>query len=352
MVRSRQDDPRTVIATLPQLWLMFGVMQGLSRDELCLASGFRPEQIADRDRQVPRAWYVALRLAVIARLPQVAVGIEMGQLITPAHFGYFGLLLRHCETPREGMELTLRYGNFILGPVNETQPRIEDHAQTVDWVIPLASDDPPEATESHFIHTVATIRAWVGTRIVPRAVCFAHRREFLRARLQEIFSCPVEFGAVDSRIKFERGDVERPIEGADAELRKHLEAELSQHIRQREPFVSVVTRVIELQIAKGEVSQSRTARRLGMATRTLQRKLTEEGVTYLDLVSRVRRALGERLLADPTLAIYQVGFALGYRDVGAFKRAWRRWTGQSPRAFRSAASAAAREVTTEARSAR
>jgi hypothetical protein len=107
-------------------WLMFGVTRGLSQDELCAASGFRPADIADRDRQVPRSWYMALRLAVIERLPDVDVGIEFGKLLGLAQLGYFGLGLQQCKTLRDGLCFALRYVSFVLGPVNDTLPEIED----------------------------------------------------------------------------------------------------------------------------------------------------------------------------------------------------------------------------------
>jgi AraC-like DNA-binding protein len=111
---------------------------------------------------------------------------------------------------------------------------------------------------------------------------------------------------------------------------KHIEAELDKRIqRVGEPFVRWVTRVIEVQLSSCLVSQSATAKQLGMGTRTLQRKLTEHGVTYQALVDQVRRTLGEELLRD--------AFALGYGDAGGFNRAWRQWTGHSPRAFRNQA---------------
>src|SRR5260221_7426565 len=122
-----KNGARTVTATLLQVWVMFGVMHGLSKEELCRASGFRPSDLADRDRPVPRGWYVALRLAVIERLPDLDVGIEVGKFLSLGQFGYFGLALQHSETPRDGLRLFLRYLGCILGGVTDPRPRIEDH---------------------------------------------------------------------------------------------------------------------------------------------------------------------------------------------------------------------------------
>jgi AraC-like DNA-binding protein len=339
-LRNQPESARTVTPILLQVWLIFGLMRGLSHEELCVASGFCPDDISDRDRMVPRAWYVALRRAVIERLPHVDVGIEIGKLMSLGQFGHLGLALERCQTLGEGLRAALRYVNFVLGPVNDTLPHIEEARDTVDWVIPLSIDFSPEGIEAHFIHIILSIRAIGKTGMIPRRVCFAYPREHLRQQLQVIFASPIEFGCADSRISFERTDFDRPNPAADAEAFRHLEAELDRRIRcSGEPFVALVTSVIEHQISSCDVSQAATAKRLGMGIRTLQRKLTEHAVSYHSLVSQTRRTLGERLLRDPTIAIYRVAFALGYSDVGGFNRAWKQWTGLSPRAFRNQTSA-------------
>jgi len=335
--RHPQKSERTVSATLPKLWLVFGVMHGLVEAELCAAAGFRPSDVVDRDRQVPRAWYVALRLVVIERLPHVNVGIEVGKMLSVAQLGYLGMALQQCETPRAAMHMTIRYMSFLLGKVNETYPYVEDHGEAVDWVIPFSDDDPPEATESHFIHLMATMRTLLERPVRPLCVRFVHRRECLLEHLQTVFGAPVAFGSTDSRLSFARADLDSPCTGANALTRKHLEAELDRHIAQLEaPFLELVTRVIEALIAKGEVSQANAAKRLGLGTRSLQRRLTEHGTSYDELLAQARRSLGERLLSDASQPVYQVAFALGYSDVGSFNRAWKRWTGHSPRAARQA----------------
>jgi AraC-like DNA-binding protein len=70
--------------------------------------------------------------------------------------------------------------------------------------------------------------------------------------------------------------------------------------------------------------------------RTLQRRLQSAGLTYGHLVAEARRASAERLLAEPERTIADVARMLGYSDPAHFTRAFQRWTGRSPRAFRTA----------------
>ena len=75
------------------------------------------------------------------------------------------------------------------------------------------------------------------------------------------------------------------------------------------------------------------ARRLGVPVRTLQRRLEQTGLTYSGLVEETRFSLARRLLAQPDAHVAEVAKLLGYRDPSSFSRAFRRWTGDPPRAY-------------------
>ena len=77
------------------------------------------------------------------------------------------------------------------------------------------------------------------------------------------------------------------------------------------------------------------ATRLRTSRRTLQRRLRGDGLTFVDLVAEVRRQAAERMLRDPARRVADVAHALGYSDTAHFTRAFSRWTGVSPRTFRS-----------------
>jgi len=79
------------------------------------------------------------------------------------------------------------------------------------------------------------------------------------------------------------------------------------------------------------------ASRLAMSTRTLRRRLQEEGTTYQEVLDEVRCDLAKRYLAGDELAVGAVAFLLGFSEPSAFHRAFRRWMGQAPGDFRKAA---------------
>ncbi|MEM7606283.1 MAG: helix-turn-helix transcriptional regulator, partial [Myxococcota bacterium] len=90
-------------------------------------------------------------------------------------------------------------------------------------------------------------------------------------------------------------------------------------------------------LADGVPSISDTAKRLGMSSRTLQRRLSASGYTYQQLIDEARRQLAEKLLRQTEYSVQEVAFLTGFSEQSAFTRAFKRWAGQTPRSFRLAA---------------
>jgi AraC-like DNA-binding protein len=85
---------------------------------------------------------------------------------------------------------------------------------------------------------------------------------------------------------------------------------------------------------RGSLAIERIARQVGMSSRTLQRRLAASGGSYQELIEGVRRRVAEKLLANPAISIAEVSYRLGYADVRSFARAFRRWKGAPPGAYR------------------
>ena len=98
--------------------------------------------------------------------------------------------------------------------------------------------------------------------------------------------------------------------------------------------------VLKRSLASGRPELADVARDLGLGERTLQRRITEEGKTFRDLLVEARQELGRRLLADPTAEIEEVACLLGYQDTSSFYRAFRDWEGVTPNRWRELNAAA------------
>ena len=104
--------------------------------------------------------------------------------------------------------------------------------------------------------------------------------------------------------------------------------------RETDRLGAVVQETITRLLREGHPDIQSVATMLGLGVRTLQRRLSEEGVTYARVVARARFDVAQRLLDDPACKVIEVALDLGYSDQAHFARAFLRWTGLTPREFR------------------
>jgi AraC-like DNA-binding protein len=103
-----------------------------------------------------------------------------------------------------------------------------------------------------------------------------------------------------------------------------------------ESLSSKVGRAIAKSLPLAEADARRVAKALGMSRQTLHRKLASEKTSFASILTKLRREAAEAQLASNAHSIAEIALLLGYSDPAAFNRAFRRWTGQSPSAYRAA----------------
>ena len=142
---------------------------------------------------------------------------------------------------------------------------------------------------------------------------------------------------------FDESIADLPVASADPELADYFAGVLAAADRFGEsapepPLVAEVRRTIRKALLQGTPTATDVAAALALTPRTLHRRLTDHATTFSDLLNTTRQHLAEAYLADPSLSLAEIAYLLGFREQASFFRAFRRWTGQTPTAHRSAIS--------------
>jgi AraC-like DNA-binding protein len=185
-------------------------------------------------------------------------------------------------------------------------------------------------------HALSEIRAGVGDLTVSR-VWFAHARPSDIAPLGEFFGTnSLSFGYDDSGFAIAASDLVRPMQRADARAVETIAPLVDAELRVTGSSPALAARVaarIEASLPDG-VDVAEIAEGMHMSSRTLQRRLEDEGTRFTEVLDRARFDVARRLLADPSHSLLDVAFRLGFSDLATFSRAFKRWAGKPPGQWR------------------
>jgi AraC-like DNA-binding protein len=158
-----------------------------------------------------------------------------------------------------------------------------------------------------------------------------------RGLLEAHFGCRAAFEADRNALLFRTSDLERPFVTHNADLLGMLAPQLEKEIRARESGQTLGDRVkstVKGLLAGQRPSIHHVSRRLGMSSRTLQRRLTDSGLTFQGLVEEARRELARHYLGQSSLELNETAYLLGYEDANSFFRAFHQWEGTTPGEWR------------------
>ena len=157
--------------------------------------------------------------------------------------------------------------------------------------------------------------------------------------MNRFMGCDVAFGADADEIAFPGTIKQLPVGAADPYLNKLLVKYCEELHSNRDPGRGTLRASLENAIAPllphGTARADEAARRLGLSRRTLARRLASEGLTFEGVLSELKADLAKRYLREEALAISQIAWLVGYREVSAFTHAFKRWTGKTPAEVRA-----------------
>jgi AraC-like DNA-binding protein len=286
-------------------------------------------------RQIPAAHFAAMLDFGAAQTRDSCFGLHRGGEFRLKNGGVLAYLAACAETLGEAVSYYQRYASIVCDGFTIEVERDDESVGLLLHVADAAWGRCRHLGEFTAARTVSALRVVTGVQLRPLAVQFAHSRAAPIAECQRLFGCTVAFGERADTIRLSTEALALRIPTADSRLgimlRSYADGLLKQvRPKGRDSLADKAATIIAQRLSSGEVSLRHVAGRLQLSERTLRRRLQESGVTFSELVSRVRHDLADDWLQRTDFNVKHISYLLGYSDAAAFSRAYKRWTGRSP----------------------
>jgi AraC-like DNA-binding protein len=204
------------------------------------------------------------------------------------------------------------------------------------YVIPGPSNEgTDQVADAAAALAVNVMRTLCGADWSAAEVCLPRLVPTDPAPFTRYYGSPIRFGARSATVAFPAGLLDRPVEAADL-LCAVFAAYQAPHTPQaRGGFGDDVRRVLRARLTNRDCSATTVAASFSMHRRTFNRHLRAEGSSFNVMVNEVRFEISRRLIADSGMSFGQIASFLCFSEPSAFTRAFRRWSGQSPTAWRA-----------------
>jgi AraC-like DNA-binding protein len=290
----------------------------------------------DQSSKIPLRSMMGLMERSARELGDELFGLNLGLAMTPEDYGPF---VRYMASAPDLLTLIRRSIRSLRYHISGCEFSLEVFDQHARWGI-RTSDTTSFGRRhlvEHVIHPMLNVmRRYLGPNWSPLRVEVEHDRPECWRRVEEKVGVPVVFGSDTNAIVFPATLLQRralhPVAAKDVLTWR----ELRHMVRRRPPktVIEAARAIVHIRLLDASADLDGAARLLGVASRTLQRQLAMENLTYRDLVRQLRMERALDLLQESAEPVTSIAFALGYSDVASFTRAFRHWAGMAPSHYR------------------
>ncbi len=264
-----------------------------------------------------------------------AIGLQLGSETRTERFHPIGLAALSCENFGAGIDRMARYKQLTC-PEEILQEK-DDEEWSIQFRWLLADEvEPPVLNDCCFAWVLSVARHGTGTRLSPLRVEFVQARPHVRA-IERHFGCPVVCGGPRNGIVFRAADAQSPFVTRNAELLGMLAPQFEEELKQEngdENFVERVRIAIQQKLTGRRPTIEDIADALHVSSRTLQRRLQDQGSSFQRVLEEARHQLARHYLNNSVLELNEAAYLLGYEDGNSFVRAFRNWEGVPPSRWR------------------
>lgn len=298
---------------------------------LLRASGINPRLETDQDGYVSFAALCDLLERTAVETGCESFGLRLSEAQGLASLGPLGFALQNSATLRDAIdEYRLFQGVHLQGAHSE----VRRSGPLLQWVYHV--DEPGRlGTRQKVAQAMGlaciVFRTLVGPAWKPISVSLMQPAPADTTDFRRLFRSQVRFAQDADLIELQPDLLDRAIERSNPELRRILDRHLAEmKAGVSEALDEQICKVIRSSMSRQDCSIEEVASILSVAPRTLQRQLQQRGTSFSQLLERVRADAARRHLTESQLSLTQLAAILGYSELSAFSRAFRRWHGKSP----------------------
>ena len=299
--------------------------------------GLDLQALADPDLRVPASAHYRLWQHAEQITGDPAVGLHAGLVVDPERMGLVGHVFFNCDTLGEAVTQYVRLHSLINESVTLSFEQVGDEA-----ILTWQPDEPDHYCRQDMDRTLAAVlsrtRHFIHPDIHAEWAEIAHARPSYADEYQTLLGGPVQFGCPCTRLAFDSRHLSHQIPRRNpyvySAVLKQVNSILAR-LQPRRSFSRKVRRLISRQMATDRIDADSLARQCHMSRQTLYRKLKREGLSFHELVEDIRKDKALRYVANDHYALGEIAFLLGFSELSAFSRAFKRWTGTAPAQYRA-----------------
>jgi AraC-like DNA-binding protein len=312
--------------------------RGVALHTLALAAGLPDHALSPMPESIAAHSFVCLLDAGAALTADDQFGLHVGERVKLGTYSVYGLILLSCRDFGQVFQQTQRFESLAHDLGVSSLVVQGDTAQYL-W-----HSHFPQASRHLAESVFAGVRVfsnWLAGMVLPAArLSFTHPAPSDTAEHQRIFGIDVVFGAPNHCAEFPAILLTLPVPNADVGLYPVLQQHAEQLLRQKmraqadAGIVAQAGAAIAKNLSQDRARLAFVAEDLGLTQRTLQRKLSDAGTSFQQILDRTRNDLAKDYLRQRSLGLTDIAFLLGFQNQSAFNHAFKEWTGSSPGSYR------------------
>ncbi len=318
-------------------------MQGVDPMPIFEQADIDPAMVINADRRIPMAKMQVLWRLIGEHTGDEAFGLHAAEELQPATLHGLGLAVLASSTIYDVLQRLVRFSRLLHTGLELT---LTERDEYVDLEMGVTEDfqgdaEPvviqPQAEDFGTGIIVVLCRLTLGEYFSPIELQCRRPEPENPDPFLSMLGCRIRFGSECNRISFVKSDINEQLASANPELARVNDEQTETYLAtftKVSASRAVVGKIVE-HLPDGPPSQKAIAEAMHVSNRTLQRKLKEEGTSFIDLLQDARLSLARKYLAQPQRSIVEIAYLLGFSEPSTFSRAFKRWTGQAPADYRA-----------------